>query len=470
MISIIKAFASISLVALLTDVGAVPHPDNPFDIEKFSPTNIITRDVCIIGGGSAGIYASIQLHDSGKSIVVIEKEDHIGGHTDTYIDKTTGEAINVGASMFHNISIVIDYFKRLGVPLVPPPNSGVKISYLDFDTGKPVPQFTPASTTAIKQALNIYARILAANYSYLEAGYYLPDPVPPELLIPFGDFATQYGIGAIVPLLNLYNQNNGELWKEPTLYVIKAFGLALIQAFQQGFVTSHNVYDLYTSAAKVLDGNILDSASIISMNRRASNAVKLIVNTPSGRKLVRAKKILMTGPPLIDNLQGWDLSDAERGTFTKFSSLGYFGAIVSNTGISQATYFENIGAQNPFFLNSLPGCYAIGPTNLVNQHSVYYGTPAPVSDGDAQDGITHQINQLADGGSFPAAATDFLYTTNHSPYRLYASVDDIKNGFYKNLYALQGTRNTFWSGAAWMTHDSSMVWTFTAALLSRISD
>jgi NAD(P)-binding Rossmann-like domain len=460
-----KLLFTILLAAFLRVAIALPRPDGDFD-----PNDVLTCDVCVIGGGSAGTYAAIRLHDMGKNVVVVEKKDHLGGHVNTYIDNTTGEVINVGVQVFHNTSIVSNYFQRLGVALKAFTSTPFPSTYLDFDSGKSVPGFTPASTAAVGQAFQTYGAILAANYSYLEAGYFLPDPVPEELLIPFEDFATKYGLGAIVPILSDYNQNNGELWKQPTLYVIKAFGLALLQAFEQGFVTTHDVSDLYKSAAGVLGGNVLYSSTVIAMDRNCSTGyVNIVVETPNGKKLVRAKKLLMTGPPMLDNLEGWDLSDAEEDVFGKFCALGYFAGVILNNGIPETSDVSNIGAHNPFNLNSLPGCYVLIHTNLPGQHLAYYGTNAPASSGDARDGIVDQINRLAANGNFPAAETDFLYWADHTPYRLYTSVDEIRNGFYKKLYALQGTKNTFWSGAAWITHDSSLIWAFTEGLLAEIA-
>jgi hypothetical protein len=45
----------------------------------------------------------------------------------------------------------------------------------------------------------------------------------------------------------------------------------------------------------------------------------------------------------------------------------------------------------------------------------------------------------------------------------------IKAGFYRKLYALQGRNRTFYTGAAFHTHDSSLLWQFTEALLPRIT-
>ena len=48
------------------------------------PLEIIERDVAIIGGGSAGTYSAIRLRDLNETVVVIEREAILGGHTDTY--------------------------------------------------------------------------------------------------------------------------------------------------------------------------------------------------------------------------------------------------------------------------------------------------------------------------------------------------------------------------------------------------
>lgn len=82
----------------------------------YKPKDIITRDVCIIGGGSTGTYSATRLHDMGKSVVVVEKKDVLGGHTNTYIDPVTHIPIDYGVIDFHNLSIVTNYFTRLGVP------------------------------------------------------------------------------------------------------------------------------------------------------------------------------------------------------------------------------------------------------------------------------------------------------------------------------------------------------------------
>ena len=49
----------------------------------------------------------------------------------------------------------------------------------------------------------------------------------------------------------------------------------------------------------------------------------------------------------------------------------------------------------------------------------------------------------------------------HTPYLMTVSKEDIQDGFYKNLTALQGQRNTWYTGSAWESEDSSAIWNYT---------
>lgn len=103
----------LALLACLTpQVSAAPSQIQPWDFDNFEPANIIFKDVAIIGGGSAGTYSAISLKDKGKTVIVVETKDHIGGNTETYIDPGTGTPIDIGVQIWHNISIVRDYFER----------------------------------------------------------------------------------------------------------------------------------------------------------------------------------------------------------------------------------------------------------------------------------------------------------------------------------------------------------------------
>lgn len=77
--------------------------------------SIVTRDVTIIGGGSAGTYSAIRLTDLGKSVTVVEQDDRLGGNTQTYTDPATGKTVEYGVQVFHQFPVVTNYFTRLNV-------------------------------------------------------------------------------------------------------------------------------------------------------------------------------------------------------------------------------------------------------------------------------------------------------------------------------------------------------------------
>ena len=49
------------------------------------------------------------------------------------------------------------------------------------------------------------------------------------------------------------------------------------------------------------------------------------------------------------------------------------------------------------------------------------------------------------------------------------SASDIAAGFYTQLNALQGRNRTFYTGAAFQTNDSSLIWRFTQEILPQIA-
>lgn len=117
------AFAA--LILLLEIILAVLPTASPLTINPtdYPASAIITRDICIIGGGSSGTYSAIRLSDSGKTVVVVEANNRLGGHTNTYTDPSTNETVDYGVVVFHNLTVVNDYFARFDIPLTTAPSA-----------------------------------------------------------------------------------------------------------------------------------------------------------------------------------------------------------------------------------------------------------------------------------------------------------------------------------------------------------
>ncbi|KAI9773670.1 MAG: hypothetical protein M1840_006944 [Geoglossum simile] len=435
---------------------------------NWTPGDTITRDVVVIGGGSSGTYAAIRLRDMNQSVVVVEHKDRLGGHTETYTDPVTQAKIDIGVLVFHNTEFVKNYFARFNVTLtVADLSSSGVLGYSDFRSGATVNGHTPTDPSA---ALGKYAAELA-KYPYLGAGYDLPDPVPVDLLLPFADFVTKYGIQAAVKTIFDLCQGHGDVLSLPTIYVMKLFSLSVLSGFQAGFLTTakHDNSELYDKAQAALgaaNALLLDSRVVATDRDADGGCAQVVVSTPSGWKLIKAKKILVTVPPTLKGLVSFGLDTTERSLFQQFRLAGYYTGLLRHTGIPDNTTVVNIGANTPYNLPPLPGVYSIGQTGVPGLHSVTYGSDSPVGSKQAQKDIIAAVQRLK--ATLPTTTPEFAVFSNHSPFLMWVPSNAIAAGFYRNLGALQGHRRTFYTGAAFHTHDSSALWEFTEALLPSI--
>ncbi|CAK9881657.1 unnamed protein product [Sphagnum jensenii] len=70
------------------------------------------------------------------------------------------------------------------------------------------------------------------------------------------------------------------------------------------------------------------------MNSDAAGAyAKVVVKTQDGLKLIQAKKIILTIPPKLYNLVGWDLSSNESSLFAQFRNSAYYTRLIRHSGI-----------------------------------------------------------------------------------------------------------------------------------------
>ncbi|KAH7139045.1 amine oxidase, flavin-containing superfamily [Dendryphion nanum] len=472
---------SVALWSQALSYASATNPEIPnTDPKSWNPADIIEVDVAIIGGGSAGTYAAISLKDQGKKVIVIEKKNRIGGHTETYIDPETGTPIDMGVLIWHNTTIVRDYFKRFDIPLIrygsdaDPNNPPPQPAYYDLGTGKPVTVVpaAPGDTSAAFAALGAWL----AKYPQLNNGLFVPEPVPEDLLLPFGKFVEKYNLQAALPTIYNYNPGLGDVLTGPTFEQIRVFGLSLLQQLATGFLTTarHNNSELYTRAQSELLSTSPSSlllCTTIQTTHRTPSLTTLVVRTSSGLKLIHARRLLVTTPPKTDLLP-FTLTKNETSIFSRFVNGGYYTSIVRNTGLPDSLSITNALQSSPYNLPVLPAVYTIQSTPVPGLKLAYYGTPLssnsyPISDRTVQTDIINAIKTLqkANPDKFNQTDPQFEEYSSHSPFYLQAKPEDTRSGFYKRLYALQGVGGTWWTGASWRAQDSSEIWRYTAELV-----
>ncbi|KAN0105839.1 flavin-containing superfamily amine oxidase [Hyaloscypha variabilis] len=434
----------------------------------------ITSDFVIIGGGSSGTYAAIRLRENGKTITLIEREAVLGGHVNTYLDPYTGQTFDYGVISFDNISVVKNYFEHFDVPLGPIGDLfTTNISYYaDFATGTPLAGSPFPSDNATGAALFAYEDQLA-KYPFLTNGYNLPTPVPADLLLTWGDFLKKYQLEGLAYTSFITLQGIGNILAQPTLYVMKYLPQTTVTNILTGsFLTTvhHNNHELYDKALVELGSSALVSSNVTSVVRN-SGSVEVTVSTPSGTKLIRASQLLIAIQPKLESLGFLDLNVEEQYLFGQFNNSYYWDALVRNPGVPPGVCINNANPAAALALPEMPGMYVICATILPDIYSVYYTSPYALSEDYVKNDILTTTAKLVKAFGFPPVngTPEFVGFNDHRPFELTVSTDDIAGGFYDRLNALQGERNTWYTGATWQAHDSSLIWNWTEyTLLPRL--
>lgn len=421
---------------------------------SYDASDIIKRDVCVIGGGATGAYAAVRLGDLGQSVVLVEKKDALGGHTEAYTSPATGEVIDYGVENFQNTTLLRDFFGRFGVNLVAYASDAKSTQYADFSTGTVHRDFSPP-TSNFTEYLNQLEK-----YPYLPYSWELPDPVPEDLLLPFGEFITKYSLENIAYLVGMWGAGNGNILNQTTIYVLKTINKDYISGIQGTDVMADDNHAIYAAMEKHLGSNALLSSTVVAASRPANGSeMKLTISMPSGDKLIVAKKLLVTMPQTPSNMVPLSLDTTERAVFDQFGYNALYVGLVNNTGLGAFVDTMGVNFSNPYNLPGPAGLIYLQSTSAEGVFRIWYNAETDVSEDTVKAESLAAIKRLT------GETADFLVFGNHTPYQLSVSGDAIRKGFYNSLNALQGHRNTWYTGAAFLAHHTASLWNYTETLL-----
>ena len=269
------------------------------------PPSALFKDVCIVGGGASGMYAAVWLHDHNYSTVVLESQEHVGGHCDTisnpippfhssssildigvlfWLDTQKLNSLNIG---FWDIDTV-EFVKRftdnnsiLSIDLSKDPRIPWKV---DMTLGKRVglraPVFPPTHPSPeYIDAWNRYFYLVNTTYSWVGLyNYpfnYFPDPIPSELLLSFSDWIQIHNFTALLPLFHAFLNVGGYTPYEEcrTLDMLLNLPPALLKAVEVpdiGFIILPGCQTMYDNITKWLEnsGNPVLLKSVIESSSR----------------------------------------------------------------------------------------------------------------------------------------------------------------------------------------------------------
>ncbi|SMQ44965.1 unnamed protein product [Zymoseptoria tritici ST99CH_3D7] len=383
--------------------------------------------------------------------------------------KTARELQVLEPAGYLRLSVVHDYFSHFNISLVTQQGlPGGATTDTNFLTGAPVNATVP--TPELIAALTTYINLLN-KYSYINGEWNLPNPVPEDLLLPWGEFMVQHNITALATLVYTINQGQGDILSLPALYVLRQLPLTAIQGLSSGFLTAPiGVQTLYDRALIELGDSVFLNATITHIDRSNPSDISICLTTTSSSSspiTIHAKTLLLTLPPTLPNLSPFlDLTPLETSLFSQFSSSAYYNALLTNTGLPPNKTYRNLNPSLPFSLPSLPAIYETGSTAAPGITGLLYGAPSshPLTDEEVKADILATLARLrraAGGDEGYVGEPEFVGFNNHAPNCLAVSADVIRDGFYTELKGLQGRLNTFWSGATWASDNSGAIWEFT---------
>ena len=460
-----SAFPVGVIVGRLTCSGVAAQ--DAFDAASYAVNDVITRDIVILGGGASGTYASIYLKDLNQSVLLIEKNDHLGGHTNTYIDPATGDTIDYGVVFWHNDSITRAFHQRLGSPLVGPAATNVSDLYVDFSDAVIVDNYTvspigPDYTNELNK------------YPYLEDGFFLPQNIPEDLLLPWDVYIDKHNVTHSAHATFQAPGPAGNPLKRLSMYMFNFVNSVVISELAGNVVRNANNdnSEIFRRAQDNLGTSSVLLGSTISNGTRSSAGVTLLVSTPDGPKLVNAKQLVVAAPPQASNLASLGLDQREAHVLGQVGGYPFYAGIANNTGLPPKFSYNNVGANTEFQVQEPPCMVFISPVHSSPGLFTYtYSSLEPLTQAEVEDQAASSIKNiqraLEHNGSDTGAQPTFVAFADHSPFHLEQSVDSIRNGFYGDMYNLQGYRNTWYIGALNVL-SSSQLWKNTADLLPDI--
>ena len=153
---------------------------------------------------------------------------------------------------------------------------------------------------------------------------------------------------------------------------------------------------LFRTALAELGTDLFLNSTVVAGNRsiKRSNGVKLVVKTPTGTKLIIAKQLLLGIPPVLDKMKFFGLDSLEESILSQIHGLPYYAGLVSNTGLSDAHTYDNVGANTEYHVVIVPSVAMFNPTAVKDLFLYWYNALEPITQAQVENATTATIRKL----------------------------------------------------------------------------
>lgn len=408
-----------------------------------------------------------------------------------------------------------------------PPPVTTTTRYFDFTSGEELSDYVSPAAEDVTAALERYLVECEKYEGMLVPGYWdFPavqnnndddddNEIPEDLLLPFGAFIAKYNATAAFP--SIYASTGlgvGRPAEALTLTAMQSFGAQMARVLLGRQATlvpaSGRNQDVYDAIAAHLlsDEEVLYSTTAVSATRTDNDGVTVTVRNSENGALatIRAAKLLIAVPPLPDVLAPFDLDVREAQVFARWKYTHEYAGLVRSRSLVAALN------ANGSFTSAVNLPLAAEPRNYLETprvpfmdqfqrvgspdddlfHVLLVGDEATFGSGggdgsgqrDARELVRREFDALmgrdfvtpitngsgvdADTDADADADLEFVALSDHGPMHLHVSAEDYRAGFVRDLYALQGRRSTWYTGAGFASNFQTVLWAYNEILLPKM--
>lgn len=381
----------------------------------------------IVGAGPAGLTAAETLKQKGyTNVTVLEKSNRAGGKCCSIEYK--GRMYELGAGILsennHTVRTLAERYN-------------VKTERVDFDTptltvdanGIPIPDYSLRQKIRLMREAVAYKRLLKRYQRVTEHGLL---HVHPDLTIPFTEWAKKHRLTLLAKEFAKYFTGFGYdyLDEVPTAYVLKYYDQHTIRAFlKKAFYKFPNgIQGLWTTVAAHHDVRYNTTIT------RAKREVDVTVETHEGDTYTFDALILTS--PLDEALKFLDASPEETELFSQIIHCDYrtYACVIEGfpkqTGYAAGNFTTTRKGYPVFWYERYQD------TDLF---TFYILGDWSISDEAVQAHIEDLIRPL--GGRL-----ERVHTIARWKYFPHVSGEDMRQGYFDKLEALQGKKHTYYAG------------------------
>lgn len=385
--------------------------------------------VAIIGAGPAGLSAAETLKEKGyKHVTLFEKSDHAGGKCCSV--EYHGKWYELGAGILSENNIITRGFaKKYAVPMEVVDFKTPSL-ILGEKTGLPLPPRSWIENIQLllqglryRQLIKKYHRVTLPGFTRIDS----------DLHLPFSVWAEKHNLSLIAYEFGKYFTGFGYDFFEdiPAAYVLKYYSWETVRAFLQRkfYKFPGGIQHLWTEVAK--HHHVLYNTHVTQV-KRGTRCVELTTNHGH----MEFEAVILCAPLDEATTHYLDATSEEQELFSKIKWCDYrvFGLQISGfpkqTGYAPGNYTTKRKGHPVFWYLRHPDqnfytFYALGDWKMTNEQM--------------QQHIADLIRPL--GGKI-----EHIETIRPWKYFPHVTSEDMKNGYFDKLEALQGKKRTYYAG------------------------